>query len=873
MLMSIARSGAVAILAVATATAIAGQPPAERGAWRVAGDGTRPGFSLHPPRATRHQARDRYGDPLPAGALFRFGSVRSRHPGGINDSALSPDGKLLATTGKTSVIIWELASGLALHTFEDAGAPDGFGAGHKLTFSPDGKILAQICAGDVMARLRDVATGREIATAGKLPPLVRVMGVPVGMARRGPVAKGDDYDFPPQGVRFSADGKELLVHAGHTVYYFDPHTGAERAHVRLQIELSSFSADSEHCCGTLRSKVNAKPTALIVCLTRSGKEELRLPLSPTDPDGDFSCAFSQDGGLLGVGDSRLRLWKLAGGVTPSAKEVWSIAAPKDDLGLTRLCFSLDGNALFVGTGNGDIHRFETASGREVSKLIGHVQVLTDLHCTPDAKELVSTGWDETIRRWDLASGKQLPLADGYSAHPHAAFSPDGKLVAVADRGGRLDLWDAGTGALARSLQASGPGIRSLEFLDDKTLITGGFDPVVRFRDVASGAETRSLKPPPNPRARPGDIDLISSFAFTREGRRLLTASSGGLCLWDLVSGKLAWSVGGGTNSSIAMSPDGKQIVSGGFQRLLTYRNPATGNVEATVVVPQRVNVGSPGTTAIAFSPDGSMMATAHRDGVLRLWDAATHNVIGWLEGHADLVWALDFSRDGNWLISGSSDQTVRVWEVATGQEATRFSGKGWIRDVHFSRDQKTILATDAVSAIVWRAPPDETGKIDISTLWTDLGTTDSAKAYRTVWALADRPAQAAALLREKIPPVKVADAREVTRLLKQLRSSRFTERDAAAKSLASLGRQIEPALRKALERETSEEVRGRIKVLLGGLTRRQTPEAIRESRAVEALELSGSREAAEVLRLWASGAASAPLTEDAAAALRRAQDR
>lgn len=849
MSISTAPSWVLAFLAVATASALADQPD------------------------QRPVPRDRFGDRLPAGALFRFGSVRSRHPQGINDSALSPDGKLLATAGKNSVIICDLASGRALHAFEEPSIPEGFGAGHKLAFSPDGKVLAQICAGDVMVRLRDVATGREVATAGKLPPLVRMIGVPVGVARMGAAAKGEDYDFPPQGVRFTADGKELLVHAGHNVYYFDPHTGAERAHVRLPIELSSFSADNERCCGTLRGQVNAKPTALVVCSTRTGKEVLRLPLSPAEPYGDFSSVFSQDGGLLGVAESRLRLWKLAGGGTPSAKEVWAIAAPKDDLGLTRLRFSLDGNTLFAGTGNGDIHRYETASGRELSKLIGHVHVLTDLHCRPDGKELVSTGWDETIRRWHLASGKQLPLADGYSAHPHAAFSPDGKLVAVADRAGRLDLWDARTGALARSVQASGPGIRSLDFLDDKTLITGGFDPVVRFWDLATSAQTRSLKPPPKPNARPGDIDLISGFVFTRDGRRLLTASNGGLCFWDIASGKLAWSVGGGGNSSIAMSPDGKQLVSGGFEPLLTYRNPATGKVESTVGVPLSVHRGSPGTTAIAFSPDGSRMATANRDGVLRLWDAATHSVIGWLEGHGDLVWALDFSRDGNWLLSGSSDQTVRVWEVTTGQEAMRYSSKGWIRDVHFSRDQKKILAADAVSAILWPAPPEGSEAVDVATAWKNLAAMDSAKAYRAVWALAQRPSEAAALLREKILPVKAADAREVPRLLKQLDSTRFAERDGAAKALADLGRQIEPALRKALARETSEEGRGRITALLSQLKHPPTPEAIRDSRAVQALELSGSREATEVLRTWASGATGAPLTENAAAALTRMENR
>src|SRR5262249_17637672 len=60
---------------------------------------------------------DRNGDPLPAGALFRFGSLRSRHDGTIRGSALSPDGKTLATTSGQSVVLWDLATNKPLRRF------------------------------------------------------------------------------------------------------------------------------------------------------------------------------------------------------------------------------------------------------------------------------------------------------------------------------------------------------------------------------------------------------------------------------------------------------------------------------------------------------------------------------------------------------------------------------------------------------------------------------------------------------------------------------------------------------------------------------------------------------------------------------------
>ena len=79
---------------------------------------------------------------------------------------------------------------------------------------------------------------------------------------------------------------------------------------------------------------------------------------------------------------------------------------------------------------------------------------------------------------------------------------------------------------------------------------------------------------------------------------------------------------------------------------------------------------------VAYSPDGTVLATASLDHTIRLWDAATERPRGQpLEGHADGVLAVAFSRDGTVLASASEDKTVRLWDTTTGSRNRQAAGR------------------------------------------------------------------------------------------------------------------------------------------------------------------------------------------------------
>jgi hypothetical protein len=150
-------------------------------------------------------------------------------------------------------------------------------------------------------------------------------------------------------------------------------------------------------------------------------------------------------------------------------------------------------------------------------------------------------------------------------------------------------------------------------------------------------------------------------------------------------------------------------------------------------------------------------------------------------------------------------------------------------------------------------------------LWDTLADADAAAAFAAIERLARRPADAVALLRERLRPIVTAPAERTAALLRDLDSPQFETRDQASRALEELGEAAASALRKALDAGPAPLTRSRIELLLERLEAGQT----REARAIELLEHLGTADARRLLADLAGGAAGAWRTEQAAAALQR----
>ena len=143
-------------------------------------------------------------------------------------------------------------------------------------------------------------------------------------------------------------------------------------------------------------------------------------------------------------------------------------------------------------------------------------------------------------------------------------------------------------------------------------------------------------------------------------------------------------------SSVAFSSDGTTLASGSWSGRVKLWDTATLTNIATL---EGHSLGATGVDSVAFSPDGTTLASGRSNNIIELWDVATLTNIATLRGHTSNVDSVAFSPDGTTLASGGADKTVKLWDIATLTNiATLEEHTSYVNSVTFSPDG-AILAS------------------------------------------------------------------------------------------------------------------------------------------------------------------------------------
>lgn len=532
------------------------------------------------------------------------------HETGIKSIAFRPGGSVLATAKEDgSIRIWDIKN---LRSLGDLSVDAGISSSMEVMFSPSGTLFSKLDDEIQMWNMENLKPVGNVAHGEVFSPQTDQMIATVrdntvrfasfsaqqlGLTNQQP---GSTLSIVGLVVGYSPDGRFLateekneiviwnLANGQHTRFTF-----ANKSDVDCDSVKAVFSPDDLHLAAACGQSI------LLLSINLGNVAATETARSFGASGHVNALAFSSDSKLLASGsdDGSVTVWKVA-----PKEDTWPIGEvlPVEALSVA---FSPDSKLLASGTGDGEIQLWNTATRQPVK---GPIQALRSevrtLAFSPDGGVVASGGEDEVVRFWRVPTLEASGELPGYKM----AYSPDGRILAIALKSGQIQLYrPANREKIGLPLDANlqEHGSNNLIFSpDSKLLASGGEDTIVRIWDIQTRKLAHSL---------PGHKHSVAALAFSPDGKTLASGDTDHTLRWWTVSKEQgfgnAFNEMGAEIWSVAFNADGKIV--------------ALGREDTKMILlgfPSHDQIGAPFTITsngegLAFSPDGKLLAIASPD--------------------------------------------------------------------------------------------------------------------------------------------------------------------------------------------------------------------------------------------------------------------
>ncbi len=475
----------------------------------------------------------------------------------------------------------------------------------------------------------------------------------------------------------------------------------------------------------------------------------------------LSVVWSPDGTrLASVAGPRVIVWRLSDEQRVETNLVFV---------LNQIAWSPDGTKIAAANRDTIVYLLDADTLDTLQTFGGHVGDVQSVAWAPDSQTLASGGIDSRIMLWDTQSGNLIAELNHHQGIVYGlAFSSDGKILASGSQDQEVALWDVETGNYLSTVKTFDRDVQSVAMspvAGKIYLAAGSLDKTVSLFEIqldqplseelasalgqvyglaiTSEGDLSALSILENNQLNVWQVNKelyaeakllkkitggsgVESMTLSPDG--ILAAvgySTGRIVLTDLQTGETSNYAQTGAPNALAVRPDHLQFAS---SRCAVYQTDALTPIceEAEILLwnlaedlPAQTLTGltSP-ITALAFSSDGTLLASGDENQTILLWDLATGEPVGIpLIRHQAKITSLAFSPDGRLLASGSADNSIILWDLTSGQpigEPLAGSSES-VWGLVFQPDSKVLYAGNG-NGSVYRWEVDDL-------LWTDLACT------------------------------------------------------------------------------------------------------------------------------------------------------